>query len=302
MNLRVAAVAGVLFAGAASAQDYIEVEDWLTPPPGRQTLGGMHGDIAVSANGDVYVSVETEGQGIQVFSAGGDFLRYLDAAPADLHGFVIRDVGDGEYLYGVSLRGQKFVKMTLDGDIVLEVARGSIPRQFWIENQFSDELGVLLSGMDVAPNGDMFVTDGYASDTVHRFDAQGNYIETFGGKAAPYEFNILHKIAIDTRFDPLHAAETEQWQRVLDEDGERGDRACDDEVERTSERRVAAGVLGAGVDHLDDVDATEQFIDEVLRDPACHGRRLAAQVRAVGGSLRRSGSCRVAERLLERYR
>jgi hypothetical protein len=26
-------------------------------------------------------------------------------------------------------------------------------------------------------------------------DSDGNYLETFGGKAAPYEFNILHKIA-----------------------------------------------------------------------------------------------------------
>jgi hypothetical protein len=56
--------------------------------------------------------------------------------------------------------------------------------------------------MDVAPNGDLFVTDGYASDYVHRFDSSGKYLKSFGGKKEPYKFNTLHKIAIDTRFNP----------------------------------------------------------------------------------------------------
>jgi hypothetical protein len=123
---------------------------------------------------------------------------------------VIRDAGDGEHIYGVSLRGQRFVKMTLGGEIVLDIPRDAIPREYWTENQFSSELGVLLSGMDVGPNGDLFVSDGYSSDYIHRFDAKGNYLETFGGKAAPYEFDILHKIAIDTRFDPVRIIATDR--------------------------------------------------------------------------------------------
>ena len=33
---------------------------------------------------------------------------------------------------------------------------------------------------------------------------------TFGGKAAPYGFNILHKIAMDTRFDPVRIIATDR--------------------------------------------------------------------------------------------
>jgi hypothetical protein len=195
---------------SAGAQTYEPVSDWLKVPQGRETLGPMHGDIAVSKAGEVYVSVETPGMGVQVFSADGRYLRSLANAPADLHGFVIRDAGDGEHLYGVSLRGQKFVKLTLAGDVVLEISRDAIPREYWTPNRFSTELGVLLSGMDVAPNGDLYVTDGYSSDYVHRFDRSGRYLATFGGKAAPYEFNILHKIAMDTRFDPVRIIATDR--------------------------------------------------------------------------------------------
>src|SRR6185503_4246987 len=201
-RLGLAALAGVFLCSAVEAQTY-EAVDWLKVPAGRETLGQMHGDIAVSRAGEVYVSVETERMGVQVFSPDGRYLRSLEKAPADLHGFVIRDSGDGEHLYGVSLRGQKFVKMTLGGEIVLEISRDAIPREYWTPNRFSTELGVLLSGMDVAPNGDLYVTDGYSSDYVHRFDSKGKYLGTFGGKAAPYGFNILHKIAMDTRFTPV---------------------------------------------------------------------------------------------------
>jgi hypothetical protein len=205
-----AALASVLVCSAAHAQTYEAVADWLKLPVGRETLGPMHGDIAVSRAGEVYVSIETEGMGVQVFSPDGHYLRSLAKAPADLHGFVIRDAGDGEHLYGVSLRGQKFVKLTLGGEIVLEISRDAIPRERWTPNRFSAELGVLLSGMDVAPNGDLYVTDGYSSDYVHRFDAAGRYLGSFGGKAAPYGFNILHKLAIDTRFDPVRIIATDR--------------------------------------------------------------------------------------------
>jgi hypothetical protein len=210
LRIVVAALTVVVACGAVEAQSYEPVADWLELPDGRATLGPMHGDIAVSKSGDVYVSVETAGMGVQVFSPDGRYLRSLANAPADLHGFVIRDAGDGEHLYGVSLRGQKFVKLTLQGDVVLEIARDAIPREYWTPNRFSTELGVLLSGMDVAPNGDLYVTDGYSSDYVHRFDARGRYLASFGGKAAPYEFNILHKIAMDTRFEPVRIIATDR--------------------------------------------------------------------------------------------
>jgi len=61
---------------------------------------------------------------------------------------------------------------------------------------------VRLTGTDVAPNGDIYVTDGYSSDYVHRFDSTGKYLKSFGGKKEPYNFKTLHKIAIDTRFSP----------------------------------------------------------------------------------------------------
>jgi len=38
--------------------DYRAMPDWLKLPEGRTEIGAMHGDVAVSADGDVYVSVQ----------------------------------------------------------------------------------------------------------------------------------------------------------------------------------------------------------------------------------------------------
>jgi hypothetical protein len=194
----------------AAAGEYAAVPDWLKLPEGRAQLGNQHGDVAVSSTGDVYVSVQDPAAGLQVFGPDGRFLRNVPGAPSDFHGFVIRKQADGEFIYGATLRGQTIVKMTLEGAIVMTIGSSAIPDQYKVRNARSNQLSLLLTGLDVAPNGDLYVADGYASDYIHRFDRTGKYLASFGGKQPPYSFNTLHKLAIDTRFQPARIIATDR--------------------------------------------------------------------------------------------
>src|SRR6187399_2461757 len=204
LRARLALLAGALACTvtAVAGAGYSAIGDWLKVPAGRPQLGNMHGDIAVSSKGEVFVSVQDPTAGLQVYAPDGTFLRNVTGAPSDFHGFVIRTQPEGEFLYGATLRGQTVVKMKLDGTIVMTIGSAAIPDEFKVRNARSNELQLLLTGLDVAPNGDIYVADGYASDFIHRFDKTGKYLASFGGKAAPYSFNTLHKLAIDTRFTP----------------------------------------------------------------------------------------------------
>ena len=186
----------------AAALDFTAVPEWLKVPEGRDKLGDMHGDVAVASNGEVYVSVQDPQAGLQVFSQDGKFVRNVPGAPPDFHGFVIRRQPDGEFIFGTRLRGQEIVKMTLDGKVVMTIPSTAIPDEFKVRNARSGQLALLLTDVDVAPNGDLYVTDGYASDYIHRFDRTGKYLKSFGGKKEPYNFSTLHKLTIDTRFAP----------------------------------------------------------------------------------------------------
>jgi hypothetical protein len=195
-------VSGATLLAQAAAPEFKTVPDWLKLADGKPTLGNMHGDIAVSSKGEVYVSVQDPQAGLQVYAPDGTFLRNVPEAPSDFHGFIIHREAGGEFLYGVTLRGQTIVKMSLDGKVAMTIPASAIPDDFKVRNARSGQLGVLLTGLDVAPNGDLYVADGYASDYIHRFDRTGKYLTSFGGKKAPYNFNTLHKLAIDTRFQP----------------------------------------------------------------------------------------------------
>jgi hypothetical protein len=200
------AFAGLL--AGANALDFKARPDWLKLPPGRSQLGNMHGDIAVSSKGEIYVSVMDTNAGLQVFAPDGKWLRDVPNAPGDFHGFIIRKQKDGEFIYGPRLGGQEILKLKLDGEVALKIPAAAIPDQFKNKQagkgQDKDKGApfVRLTAMDITPDGDLFVVDGYASDYIHRFDRQGNYLKSFGGKGAPYNFKTLHKIAIDTRFNP----------------------------------------------------------------------------------------------------
>ncbi|MDF1659083.1 MAG: hypothetical protein P1U58_15810 [Verrucomicrobiales bacterium] len=184
--------------------EWAPVADWLKLPEGMESLGASHGDVAIAKNGDVYISL-TGGlrAGIQVYDATGNFLRVVEGAPNDFHGFVIHEDADGvEYIYGPRLTKGNILKMTLEGEVVLDIPATAIPEEHWKVHPKTKKKGIRLTACDIAPNGDIFVTDGYSSDLIHRFSPEGDYLATFGGKEAPYLFQTLHKIAIDTRFDP----------------------------------------------------------------------------------------------------
>ena len=195
-------VASVSLIVRAAAPEFTSVSDWLKLADGRPSLGNMHGDIAVSSNGEVYVSVQDPQAGLQVYAPDGTFLRNVPGAPNDLHGFIISRQPDGEFIFGVTLRGQTIVKIALDGRVAMTIPASAIPDEFKVRNARSGQLAVLLTDVIVGPNGDLYVADGYASDYIHRFDRTGKYLTSFGGKKAPYNFNTLHKLAVDTRFRP----------------------------------------------------------------------------------------------------
>ncbi|HEX5000023.1 MAG TPA: hypothetical protein VFY29_17510 [Terriglobia bacterium] len=63
------------------AADFEVVPNWLKLPEGRASIGNMRGDVAVSAAGEVFVSVQEQGAGVQVYSPEGTFLRNLLPSP-----------------------------------------------------------------------------------------------------------------------------------------------------------------------------------------------------------------------------
>ena len=192
------------------AHEYHSVDNWLKPPAGMKQLGSGHGEIDVDKDGLIYVSVTSgEKAGIQVYNPEGKYLHNVANAPKDFHGFVIHKEKGQEFIYGARLDGQSLVKMTLDGKIVMTIQGDAIPDKYKKDNKLK------LTSTDVAPNGDIYVVDGYGLDFIHRFNKDGKYLSSFGGRKAPYDFLNCHKIFIDKRYSPARILCTNRKQRTL---------------------------------------------------------------------------------------
>jgi hypothetical protein len=59
------------------------------------------------------------------------------------------------------------------------------------------------TAITVAPNGDIFLADGYASNVIFRFDKTGKYLSHFGEKGNELkQFNTAHGMTLDERYNP----------------------------------------------------------------------------------------------------
>ena len=62
--------------------------------------------------------------------------------------------------------------------------------------------GLKLTNCDVAPNGDIYVVDGYGRSFIFVFSSEGKFKQVFGGPDKPLALANAHKIFIDRRFEP----------------------------------------------------------------------------------------------------
>ncbi|MEK0445733.1 MAG: hypothetical protein RLZZ399_1054 [Verrucomicrobiota bacterium] len=62
--------------------------------------------------------------------------------------------------------------------------------------------GLRLTSADAAPNGDIYVVDGYGTSWIFVFDSQGKFKKQFGGPVEPFKLSNCHKVHVDNRFEP----------------------------------------------------------------------------------------------------
>jgi hypothetical protein len=170
------------------------VPAWGLGPDGKSVIGPCHGSVVVDKEGNIYTSSHA---GVFVFSPDGNVVRkFLGDKYSDIHDMKIREEADGEFIYGArnnNAEGLKFNAYT--GNIALKFP---FPEESELKlKQFKP------TAITVAPNGDIFLSDGYASNHIFKFDKTGKYLMHFGAKGNGLkEFNTAHGMTLDTRYSP----------------------------------------------------------------------------------------------------
>jgi peptidylglycine monooxygenase len=166
---------------------YEVVRPWGTLPPGW-TLG-LVSHVAVDSRDRVYF-YRRQDPPVLVFDADGHFLAgWGDGRLRDAHGIY---VGPDDHVYVCNRDEHEVLKLTPDGRIALALGQRGRPR---LQAPFNHPADVA-----VAPNGDIYVADGYGNSAIHRFDAEGRHLGSWGTAGAGRgQFTTPHGIWVDAR-------------------------------------------------------------------------------------------------------
>jgi hypothetical protein len=176
------------------AMTFDTVPGWGLRPDGNSAIGPTHGSIVIDKSGNIYTSAQA---GVFVFSPEGAVIQsYLGKEYSNIHDMEIRDEAEGEFIYGARNNDAEGIKFnSRSGEIVLKL---KLPEESGLGAiQFNP------TAITVAPNGDIFLSNGYASNHIFKYDKTGKYLMHFGTKGNGLkEFNTAHGMTLDTRYEP----------------------------------------------------------------------------------------------------
>jgi NHL repeat-containing protein len=189
-------------------------ENWGRLPPGMSY--GFGCAVVVDGKDRVIVTSRSTSPCVAIFDRDGalleawsdDFAQKVgftaDQVKATAHGLYWSREGSDEFLYFTENKtktpdvdgdaGRRVYKTTLDGKVLYELGNvtreGSTSQKFEFDNP---------TDVAIAPNGDIYIVDGYGSQLVHRFDKNFKHLKTIGGKGNTHGlFDICHGVWVRT--------------------------------------------------------------------------------------------------------
>lgn len=177
---------------------YEIVPRWGALPAGK-AFGGTHGAIAEDNSGNLYVSTQSA-TGVLVFHPDGQLIKTIATSYPEVHSMVHAEEGGEEYLYATVQKGTPqenwlFIKMKTDGTVVLKI---NAPAEAGFKQPNEWRITAAVS----APDGSIFIANGYGDSRIFRFDKDGSYKASYSEKGTDEgQLNCSHGLAIDTRYD-----------------------------------------------------------------------------------------------------
>ena len=186
---------------------YRVIKDWVAPGQGRNhPILNCHEMVQVK-DGRLFMVGDHSHNQLLIFKPDGTILDSWGAAWPGGHGLTYSNENGEEFLFvtdsGLWKSGTtgyrqtgRVAKIALDGKEIFSISHPMAvgayePDQFFNPTETA-----------IAPNGDIYIADGYGSQFVLQYDAKGRFIRKFGGKDNVHvaqRLNNAHGIAIDLR-------------------------------------------------------------------------------------------------------
>jgi len=131
---------------------------------------------------------------VLIYDRSGKLLSSWGTEYPGAHGLTLFNENGDDHLFICDNNRHHVFKTTVDGKVLLTL---NYPKE---TGQYSKEDEYIPTETAIAPNGDIYVADGYGKDFIIQYDRQGNYIRHFGGRGDGDQFLLnAHGVCIDNR-------------------------------------------------------------------------------------------------------
>ena len=171
---------------------------------------GFLSDLMVDGAGHVHVAQRGTEQPVLVFDRSGRQIgAWGEGTLAEPH--YINAAADGGILVA-DRDAHQVLRFDQNGKVVQALGRRHWPS---LDAPFNHPTAAAQ-----APDGEIYVADGYGNSSVHRFAADGSLIRTWGGQGSgPGAFTTPHAVAVDSRGRVLVADRENNRIQLFDRDG-----------------------------------------------------------------------------------
>lgn len=145
-------------------------------------------------DGRLFMLTNHTANNVIVYDTSGKVLSTWGTEYDGAHGLTLSVEGGESFLWITDEKSGAVNKHTLDGRKVMSLTPPMESGYYSAKSEYKP------TETTVAPDGSIYVADGYGKSYVHRYDAQGRYAGSFGGSGTgPAHLNCPHGVTLDPR-------------------------------------------------------------------------------------------------------
>jgi hypothetical protein len=166
---------------------------WGTQDPQAFPVKNCH-EMVMDSRGRLIMVTDEVKNNVIIYNKDGVVVDTWGHDFPGAHGLTLHAEGGEDMLYISDFALGKVFKTTTDGRILLTIDHPAEQGIYKKDDPFKP------TETAVAPNGDIYIADGYGSQYVIQYNSKGEYIRHFGGKGdEDHQFSTVHGVAIDSR-------------------------------------------------------------------------------------------------------
>lgn len=147
---------------------------------------------------------------VMIYDKSGKLLKTWGHEYPGAHGLTLFNENGQDVLFICDNNLHRVFKTTVDGKVLMTL---DYPKE---TGQYTKAEEYIPTETIIAPNGDIYVADGYGKDLIIQYDHAGRYIRHFGGKGEGDKFLLnAHGICIDNRQDKPCLVVTSRMQNAF---------------------------------------------------------------------------------------